>query len=389
MKPETSSVMTPDHLTIAIPTHNRHRSLAAFLVFLERAGVTARVMVVDSSDEPHRAENRKSVSGAALSISYIEVERNLPLKVKLARLAEKVETPYCVLTPDEDPLFLGAVDAAVRFLIEHPDFVAAAGYWFTMRGDKNIIDITSLDYFRPSIEQDQPLQRIYNYIRYYQPTLWSVYRTDVMRRIFPTVLNISGFFLEELLFGALTLIEGKIARIPMIYAGRNYSLAQVDSQNHLYHTGHPLHWFINEPADMFERYLPYRDVIMESLRRVDAIVESEAKTVRLLDLIHGTYLGPSLDRDRISFEIEKSLGLNPPPLANEATASWRGVAVESMAKDGTRRTYRFHRAILQIIRNPEILFAKKDLFFIVETLDLWDSSGFIRQSEDIKPVQLG
>ncbi len=43
-----------------------------------------------------------------------------------------------------------------------------------------VFDIRRVRYFTPTIGADEPLQRLYDLVRRYQPFLWAVFRTEAL-----------------------------------------------------------------------------------------------------------------------------------------------------------------------------------------------------------------
>jgi hypothetical protein len=91
-------------------------------------------------------------------------------------------------------------------------------------------------------------------------------------------------FLRDLLWTGLTVIEGKVMRLPSFCYGRRLSPCASRARRH------PLEWFCQDPDSLFAEYLNYRKVMAAAvLRRPDNEQRSDDIDA-ILDLIHLRYL---------------------------------------------------------------------------------------------------
>ena len=139
---------------------------------------------------------------------------------------------------DDDVVMVDSLPVLRDFLQKHHDFSAAHGWYFTFY-DNVHLGITSIVYSGPSIDRDDPFLRLRDLLNRYEAVTYAVYRTDVMRRVLYEVQRVESMLARELLAGELTVLWGKVARLPIFYYGR--SLGPSESYAHW----HPVNFLTN------------------------------------------------------------------------------------------------------------------------------------------------
>jgi len=111
-----------------------------------------------------------------------------------------------------------------------------------------------------------------------------VHRTQVLRQSLAAVQGVESMLWRELLGGAVAAVSGKIARLPLLYAGR--SLGPSAS----YVNWHPVDFLITSPQALLEDYLRYREKLLAHYRECGHSTQGEPSAAAQIDLIHMRYL---------------------------------------------------------------------------------------------------
>ena len=122
-------------------------------------------------------------------------------------------TPYVATVPDDDVSCPHTIDACLDYLQRHPDYVAAQGYVLRYSAVETRLDIHSVHWFIPSIDQSTPLQRLYELIRRYQNFFWAVFRTDAYIRATKASKAAKAGLFQELAICSTMALLGKLARL--------------------------------------------------------------------------------------------------------------------------------------------------------------------------------
>jgi glycosyltransferase domain-containing protein len=273
-----------------VPTFNRPPDLARLLTSLARQGAPFPVLVLDSSGDEARAANAALVGRLPLEARLLAFEPSITPFEKFWRGAEAVRTEFAALCADDDVVLLDALPPLVRHLQREPGVAAAHGLYFTFYLADHV-GLTSLVYAGRSFDGGQPLDRLADLFRRYEAVTYAVYRTAVMRHVLGAVLPLESMLGRELLGGALTVVAGQVARLPILHYGR--SLHPSGPYEHW----HPIDFLVSSPRAMLEDYGRYRRVLLASLASGGAGSSgggagpgAPADTLRLVDLIHLRYL---------------------------------------------------------------------------------------------------
>ncbi len=287
--------------TLIIPTYNRARLLAALLSYLETENADCRVLVLDSSKPEVLAANRARVAASSLDIEFAEFT-NVALDEKWRQGIHKVATPYCALCADDDLVLLDGVQRCLDTLRGNPAAVAVQGFSFTFlpRPDGDV-ELNNIVYFSPSIDEGSPLQRLARLFEQYQAPSYGVFRTTALQRIFDTLQPMTEILPRELLWSALTVIEGHLIRLPDFSYGRSMGPSGA------YEHWHPLEWFCKDPDSLFANYLRYRELMAQAVfQRPDNV--QPAEDIRdIIDLIHLRYLAKHAPNSVLEFIAEQQM----------------------------------------------------------------------------------
>jgi glycosyltransferase domain-containing protein len=287
--------------TLIVPTYNRARLLAALLSYLETEKADCRVLVLDSSNPDVLAVNRARVEASSLDIEFADFSDQV-LDEKWRQGIHKVSTPYCALCADDDVVVLDGLRRCLDALRGNPAAVAVQGFSFTFlpRRDGDL-ELNNIVYFSPSIDEGSPLQRLARLFERYQAPSYGAFRTAALQRIFDALQPMTKILPRELLWSALTVIEGHLIRLPDFSYGR--SMGPSASYDHW----HPLEWFCKDPDSLFASYLRYRELMADAVTQRPDNEQRLEDVHDILDLIHLRYLAKHAPDSVLEFVTEQQM----------------------------------------------------------------------------------
>jgi hypothetical protein len=114
------------------------------------------------------------------------------------------------------------VRQCLEVLRRNPSASVVQGYSFSFlpRPDGDM-ELANIVYFTPSIIDKTPLQRLARLFAQYQAPSYGIFRTQSLQRTFDTLQPITSILARELLWSALTVIEGANIRLPDFSYGRS------------------------------------------------------------------------------------------------------------------------------------------------------------------------
>jgi hypothetical protein len=136
----------------------------------------------------------------------------------------------------------------------------------------------------------------------YQAIFYAVYRTPTMQSVLSQLAPMQSILTRELLSSSLTVIAGKVCRLPLFYMARNTN-PSIDSPG-----WHPYQYLANRPASLFLEYAPYRAALLERLLadpQCQAMYRQE-QVERIVDLVHLKYLTPIITPRVIDYVLAES-----------------------------------------------------------------------------------
>jgi len=270
--------------TLVIPTFNRSESLKRLLDYLKLEGADFPIKILDSSNSLERVRNRVAASESGLNCEIMEFAEDTHPFDKFQAGIDAVQTDLCALCADDDIPILKGTRESVNFLSENPDYVVAHGYYFQFALQPRLMRLTNFTYYTPSYEMDEPVVRVHALMRHYQALTYGTYRTNVLQHIFETIRPFKSILARELLSSVLATVQGRAARLPVIFHGR--SLGPSAS----YENWHPLEWLIRTPSGLFEEYVRYREVLARELLLAEGNSYEQEDIYRFIDIIHMQYL---------------------------------------------------------------------------------------------------
>lgn len=116
-------------LTILIPTFARNYFLTRKLHNLAAQNCHHKILILDSSPQEIAEQNARVIEAKqqSLDIEYRLLEKELQWAQKVGIGIEAINTPYTIMSFDDDFLNLSFVDKALSYLETHPKTVSASG----------------------------------------------------------------------------------------------------------------------------------------------------------------------------------------------------------------------------------------------------------------------
>ena len=287
--------------TLVIPTYNRAQQLAALLGYLETQNADCRVLVLDSSGPEVLAANRQRVAASSLDVEFAEFPDLEPIE-KWRQGIHKVTTPFCALCADDDLVILEGVRRCLVSLRSNLTASVVQGYSFTflLRPDGDI-ELNNIVYFRPTIDDPSPLERLARLFQQYQALNYGVFRARVLQRILDALQPMKQTLARELLWSALTAITGHVIRVPDFSYGRSMGASAA------YDYWHPLEWLCKDPDSLFAEYLRYRELTAAAIIKGTDNEHQLDEICDMLDLIHLRYLARHLPDSAVEFIAEQQI----------------------------------------------------------------------------------
>ena len=353
-------------LTALLPTRNRPLECARQLDFMRRNRARERVIVLDASADAAAEVVRAACEGFA---EYRRFDPSFRMADKLAAAAVDVRTPYVHLVPDDDLILPHAVDAAVAFLDANPDFIVAHGYFLSFAKHGDDIDIHRVIGFTPSISDGNPLRRHYDLFRRYQSFYWGIFRTPVFASAVAAACAMPVVLFRELTVMSTSILQGKVARLPLIYALRG------TAESHAaLHQSHPLFWALHDAQTFFTNYVAFRDSIARFIRRRGIAGPPGGSLEQFLDMSHATWLGREVHVGMLNHAAELLLGEPMPPIqADPDYSGWReasGGDLIGFSAAGARR-YIWRKAVAEAEPRDEITIERNEMTRVEHELDAY------------------
>src|SRR5262249_47322345 len=296
--------------TLIIPTYNRPQLLASALGYLQAECAECRVLIADSSLPDERKANRALVARSELDLEYIEFPDDMHPFDKFREAIHVVQTPFSALCADDDLVILDGGRHCLEALRRNPQAAVAQGYSFSfVCQDDGSMDLGTILYFTPTVDEPTPLARLARLFDRYQAATYGNYRTAVLQDIFATMRPMKSILARELFGSALAAVEGAMIRVPHYSHGR--SLDGSEGLDAWHHHWHPLEWMIKDARSLFEEYRSYRELIVQRILARPDNNHDAAAVQRIFDLIHLQYLAKHAPEGALDFVIEQKLAGAP------------------------------------------------------------------------------
>lgn len=283
--------------TLVIPTYNRPALLDRLLSYLERQQPSFSILVLDSSPEPARSENRTRIEKSALNVRHLTFDTSIHPYLKMQAGLKEVTTPFVSACADDDFVVLAGVAECLNILQANPTAAAAHGWYFNWQDTGARFDLTYLVQRASAVAGEGPMERLRHFIQAYDVIFYALHRTDVMQEAFRFVGEMRSTLAGETLMGFSTVIQGPVLRVDSAYYGRNTNESvSIDAW-------HPHQIMADRPSRLFEDYPRLKQILIELCQK-NGMKESAELASEILDLSFLSYIGPFLRKDVCNLIIE-------------------------------------------------------------------------------------
>lgn len=351
-------------LTVVLPTYNRSHQVVAQLRLFAAGRLFFPLVIADSRDATDEA-----IVGANPAAAYVRFAPDTNYYVKMAQLLKTVATPFVLLAADKKIAFPHAVAPLLDHIRSDDACVASVGYVLRFERQGQDFDVFRVALFTPSIDDREPLRRMYDLMRRYQPSAFAVFRTKALAHAFDAACRVRGQIFQELMFMNALVVQGAVARLPVIFNlhGAEQSHGALERRN-------PLQWFVQDPRSFFRHYLDYRTALAQWLHNDGIAPRDGVDLDRLIDMIHATWLGHEVDTGVLNHATRQLLGDPLPPLAGSPDfLGFRPPQEGDLVHlcRGGRRRYVWRRAVLEAEPRAEITIAPDQIAAVEQALDVF------------------
>jgi glycosyltransferase domain-containing protein len=331
--------------------------------------VNCTIIVADSSDTEQALRNEGFCRVS--SADYHRYEAEIPFYDKLLDVLNRVKSPFAVMLPDDDIPFPHALEQCVTLLRQNDGVVAAWGYVIDYALHGQQFDMFRVRWAAPSVNEQLPFERVYHLVRRYQPFFWSVFRTGVLTRSISEARRAGRIVFQELTMTLTAALQGKIARLPIIYSLRGPEASSYDRAR-----VQPLFAFLEDASTFFREYTDYRNSLVRFVRsHLGAHAEEQLKQctiAQFFDLVHGIGLVREIDPGVLNYTVQRALGAPHPLLpVQQHWSGWQepgsGDAVHTSPIAGRRYVWR--KEILKAEPVLEILITQEEIELVERQVD--------------------
>ncbi|MEQ8345854.1 MAG: TIGR00180 family glycosyltransferase [Sneathiellaceae bacterium] len=298
----------PDLFTLVVPTYNRPQELTALMNYLARLQVRFPILILDSGSDESRRTTRSLVGHLGLQAKMLEYDASAKPFDKFRSGSFRVATPYAAICADDDLILIDGLVACLEALEQDPQAVVAHGYYFAFtdrtRGEGRM-DLEHIVYDSQSVASPDPIARVRDLFRDYQALTYAIYRTHVLRDILNATAPFRHVLTQELLSGALSVVHGKMLRVPVFSNGRAINAS------HPYTRWHPFLWLMEDPESLAKEYAWFRQVLVSALTDRPDYARDATETGRLLDLIATFYLYRHTPPESFDLVLDRAFGDQP------------------------------------------------------------------------------
>lgn len=181
--------MSSTHLTILIPTYNRHLKLKKTLRTYKALGVITKIVVLDGSDKIISEKNKKLVNKLNLNITYKSSIGSSLIDRLVNELNNYKNDDLICLGNDEDVYMPDYLEKGYQFLKENPTYSTYIGRYLTHQ--KKIFGFNRISYWRDTfsdvdIDLDSSFRRLMLLQRLINggcsPIFWGIRRAEYFKQ---------------------------------------------------------------------------------------------------------------------------------------------------------------------------------------------------------------
>jgi glycosyltransferase domain-containing protein len=295
--------------TLIILTYNRKHLFRKLILHLSAKRVGFKILVLDSSEDMQKKENRMVSEKSVLDINYIEYNNEIDPLFKVYDGLKRVDTKYVSFCADDDLLLTDAIPDCIDFLEKNADYVACHGYYINIGNElkKEEFNI-GLEYGSPSLDGETFETRVFQLLTNYQAIFYAVFKCGVVVEYFDAARNIDAdsALYRELFTGIAPLVSGKVKRLGSCYYVR---ARQTYVPSHDYGPRWaPSLWLADDPGGFVQAFTKYREVLKKFIdERSDHKIRDLDK---MLSLLHAIYFFKSFDLSYIQRIVQRDFKID-------------------------------------------------------------------------------
>ncbi|MBI1811605.1 MAG: TIGR00180 family glycosyltransferase [Nitrospirae bacterium] len=263
-------------ITLAIPTLNRSDFLTKVLNYYADTGYKHQIIIGDSSDDFHSEKLKISINELRhrLNIVYRWYSPDISVVKCLDSMLKDVITPYASVVGDDDFLVPNGLEKCIGFLEAHEDYTGAHGVGariFVSQSRSQLQVDGVYDYTLSPREEETASERLIRHMSNMSNRIFSVYRTNVLRKMFENVELPDHAIASDLLPGCLSVVQGKTRKLDSFH------------MVHLVHTGQymrhkDIYDWLTGP-NWFPSYKLFSSILSEEVSKKDNIALDDSRLV--------------------------------------------------------------------------------------------------------------
>lgn len=201
-----------DKVTIIIPTHNRPLLIGRAVAYYGKWD--CRIIICDSSTEIQKI-NKKNIDHIHFPGEFFSQ--------KIKHALELVTTPFVCLCADDDFLAYHGVLKGLEFLEMKQDYVSVQGKYVQFWLSEKIISCVPLYHriYGMHINDSDPGQRIIDSANLGMHQLYSLYRTEILKKTFFVCGDEKAATLTEYSSNLVGMFYGKHIMLPVFWMARD------------------------------------------------------------------------------------------------------------------------------------------------------------------------
>src|SRR5262245_58790563 len=187
--------------TLVIPTYNRHEQVKALLAYLHNVPIP--ILVLDSSDNPVDVESLPKRAGGVARFPP-----DMHPWDKYCAGVEQVETEFVSICAADDVRLPDGIGPCLEALRDNRRAVLARGHHYSFLWQDETLLLTGTRLVPPAIKEDTPISRLAKLYADYHPSIYTIQRTEVLKKTLQAVKPMRSLFGCEMLSSALTAVAG-------------------------------------------------------------------------------------------------------------------------------------------------------------------------------------
>lgn len=204
-------------ITVIIVTYNRVFFMRRLLNYYKDVGFEYNLLIADASDTKDREINKDIYNNVKqhlnIDIYYLPGKNVIECIDEVVKVAK---TPYCIINPDDDFLIPSTLKKMSTYLCKNKEYIAVNGSAVLVE-ERYLKDcgnkvISTGPYSMREVQGDTAENRLENLFDDYYGVLFSLYRTNIFKKIFRKTLG-KGIISFELIPASRAALFGRIGHI--------------------------------------------------------------------------------------------------------------------------------------------------------------------------------